>query len=205
MDGKRLPWLALCLCCCTRTAMPAPEDAARAYREAVERGDAAALHALLSRDAQSAYSEEDVREILERDERELRARAAACAAPAAEVRATAVLDSGKGPELGLTLEEGSFRIDSDSALFPRPRTPEAAARALALALESGQVDRVEAVLSKERRARLEERRAALLESLSELERASVQVSGLRAVIELPDGQVLELLEEEGVWKVEAVP
>ncbi len=105
----------------------------------------------------------------------------------------------------MTLEGGVFRIDSDAALFPRPRTPEAAARALVLALESGQVERVEAVLSAERRGGLEERRAALLQSLSGLDQASVQVLDHRAVIELPDGQVLQLVEEQGVWRVEAVP
>jgi hypothetical protein len=103
------------------------------------------------------------------------------------------------------LEEGAFRIDSDTAFFPRPRTPQAAARALEQALASGQAERVEAVLSAERRADLVERRAALLESLAALEQASVRVLDHRATIELPDGQLLELVEEDGVWRVEAVP
>lgn len=45
----------------------------------------------------------------------------------------------------------------------------------------------------------------LIESLSELDRASIQISDHRAVIELPDGQVIQLVEERGVWRVEAVP
>jgi len=184
--------------------MPDPRDAARQYEQAVAKGDAAALHALLSEQGQATYSEKDVRELLERDRAELRALAAACADPGAEVRATATV-SGDGTELGLTLEGEGFRVDSDAAFFPRPRTPEAAARALAVALESGQLTRVEATLSAERRAALEERRAALLQSLSELEQASVQVMGDRAVVELPDGQRIELVLEEGVWRVEAVP
>lgn len=205
MDPKGLACLAVCLCCCARTQMPDPREAARAYEDAVEQGDAAALHALLSREAQTTYSPQDVSEILERDRRELAARAQACADPDAQVEAVAVVAGAEGAELGLALEDGRFRIDSDTALFPRPRTPEAALRALAWALESQQISRVEATLSEERRASLEERRLALLQSLAERDRALIRVSDHRAVVELPDGQVVELVEEEGVWRVEAVP
>jgi hypothetical protein len=159
----------------------------------------------LSRQAQATYSEQDLALILQRDQKELLAHAAAYTAAASEVTATALVTSDAKLELALTLEDGAFRIDSDTALFPRPGTPEAAARALILALSSGQVERVEEILSSDRRADLEERRAALLESLSALDQAAVRVRDHRATIELPDGQVLELVEEEGVWRVEAVP
>ena len=185
--------------------MPDPEDAARAYEEALRQGDAAAVRALLSQQAQATYSEEDVRALLQRDGKELHARAAACVDPNAEVEATATVRGDGDAELELSLEDGTFHIDSDGALFPRPTTPEAAARALRAALESGRIERVERAMSGERRAGLEERRAALLESLSELDRASIRVSDHRAVVELPDGQMIELVEERGVWRVEAVP
>lgn len=185
--------------------MPDPRDAARAYEDAIRRGDARAVRALLSEQAQTTYSEKDVKALLLRDGKELRERAAACVDPAARMEATAVVRGDGDVELGLTLEDGSFHVDSDAALFPRPTTPEAAARALQLALESGRIERVERALSGTRRASLEERRAALIESLSELDQASIQVSDHRAVIELPDGQVIELVEERGVWRVEAVP
>lgn len=205
VDLRLLLLLGLCVCCSPRGRMPDPRDAARQYEQAVSQKDAAALHALLSREARSTYSLKDVAELLERDQADLSSRASACAEPAAELRATAVVASPSGLELGLALEDGLFRIDSDSALFPRPQTPEAAVRALVWALKSGETERVEAVLSAERRAGLEERRAALLESLSGLDRASVQVRDHRAVVELPDGQEIELVEEQGVWRVEAVP
>jgi hypothetical protein len=185
--------------------MPDPRDAARQYEQAISRGDAAALHALLSQEAQSTYSVEDVAQLLERDGPDLLRHASACIDPAAQVQATATIDSQIGLELGLVLEAGGFYVDSDTALFPRPQTPEAAVRALEWALRSGDTQRVEAILTAERRAGLEERRAALLESLSGLEQASVQVLDHRAVIELPDGQQIELLQEQGVWRVEAVP
>jgi hypothetical protein len=190
---------------CARTRVPDPRDAARQYEEALEQGDAARLHALLSRRAQATYSEADLALLMKRDGKELLGNARGCVDPAAKVAANASMTTGAGLELGLELEEGAFRIDSDTALFPRPGTPEAAARALIQALASGQVERVEAILSSDRRADLEERRAALLESLSGLDQASVRVRDHRATIELPDGQVLELVEEEGVWRVEAVP
>jgi hypothetical protein len=185
--------------------MPDPRDAAREYEQAISAGDAIALHALLSRDAQATYSEQDVAELLRRDREDLVRRAAACSDPAAAVKATATVDSTSGLELELALEEGAFRIDSDTALFPRPQTPEAAVRALAWALRSGEAERVEAILSAERRAALEARRSALLESLSGIDRASYRISDRRAVVELPDGQEIELVKEHGVWRVEAVP
>lgn len=185
--------------------MPDPRQAARAYEQALESGDAARVRALLSKDAQDTYSEQDVKALLQRDGQELRAQAAACADESARVEATAVVRGAGQAELGLTLEEGAFRIDSEAALFPRPATPEAAARALRAALSSGHIERIERALSGQRRAFLEERRAALLESLADLERASIRVSDQSAVIELPDGQVLELVEEGGVWRVEGVP
>jgi len=190
---------------CARTRVPDPRDAARQYEEALEQGDAARLHALLSRRAQATYSEADLTLLLKRDGKELLENARGCVDPGSSVSASASMTTGAGLDLGLELEDGAFRIDSDTALFPRPGTPEAAARALRQALSSGQVERVEAILSRDRRADLEERRAALLESLSALDQASVRVRDHRATIELPDGQLLELVEEEGVWRVEAVP
>ncbi len=89
-------YLALTFCGCARTQMPDPRDAARQYEQAIRSGDAAVLHALLSREAQATYSEQDIVALLERDRRELLENAAGCVDPASEVSATALL-TGWGP------------------------------------------------------------------------------------------------------------
>lgn len=185
--------------------MPDPRDAARSYEKAVRSGDAVALRELLSEEARLAYSEADLRRLLQAEKVELASRAASVAAASARVDVRATLGTARGPELSLAVEQGEFRLSSDSALLPRPESPRAALVALGAALHSRDAGRLEVLLSEEQQVRMAERRAALLSSLLELDGATWEVQDEKATAVLPDGQVVELVREGGVWRVRALP
>src|SRR5262245_31087947 len=108
---------------CGPLALPDPRAAARAYADAAARGDAARVHALLTREAQRTYGPSGVAKLVRDERAELGRMAAAVTRPDARVEAQATLRLADGSEAVLTLEHDEFRVAAAETLPSAARTP----------------------------------------------------------------------------------
>lgn len=198
----RLAGFALVCLGCGARKVPSPEPVLREYQQAVGRKDADKLYSLLSEQARKEISPETLKRILARDHAQLSDFAERI--NAADVKETVELQLSAGTVAELELLEGRFWITSTGGLPPRPRTAEQAAVLLKQAVETRSYDQALALMSHDGRAKLEAVFERLDTSLSELSAAVVEVKGTRATIEFPSGLLLELKQEQGVWKVDEV-
>lgn len=235
MRGSRKGWLLLWawVSACTGASPAAsPADTLRAYREAVERRDAAAVHRLLSADTRDEVSVDAIAASLERSgpelERDAR-RMEGALALGLEERAELPVEGGLPVELvreptGSTppgaapagtassdrppappASEPPFAIDGGALEIVSLATPEQAVRALREALARGDLRLFLAVLSASSRTALETERARLLEETSEPADLEVEVEGDRATVRLTGGRTLPLVREGSTWRVMDLP
>src|SRR5262245_57227061 len=101
---------------CAGSSLPDPKEAARTYAEAVRRGDAEAVHAMLTRDSRRSLGAQGTRRLLTSERLELERQAKALLAAPPSVEATATIPLADGSEVGLTLEEGGFRVAAAETL-----------------------------------------------------------------------------------------
>lgn len=188
---------------CASARMPPPEEAAAAYSQALESGDAAALHQMLTSQARENISEEEVKAELERNKAEHSQRAVAFSgAEPVVVEGEASLFLQGGHDVVLSLEGGGFALSSGSVLPSRPLTPEQAARDFALALAMRNYERIEGALSERGKKQLAEVFDSLDEELKALDLAIFDVREDSAVVSFPSGMHLLLVREAGVWRIE---
>ncbi|MFO0694380.1 MAG: hypothetical protein U0230_12545 [Polyangiales bacterium] len=214
MRGSRKGWLLLWVwvsACGGASPAASPGDTLRAYREAVERGDAAAVHRLLSADTRDEVPVEAVAAALEGSgpelEREARQMEAAVAL-GLEESAEVPLEGGLPVELVREPEggpEGPFAIDGGAFELVSLATPEQTVRALREALSRGDLRLFLAVLSSSSRTALETERARLLEETSEPADLEVEIEGDRATVRLTGGRTLPLVREGSTWRVMDLP
>src|SRR5438067_1071083 len=130
-------WVALgtaaCLGC-WRSPMPDPKDAVFAYEAAAAKGDARAIHAMLSERSKKALKVGDVERIVADERAELATQAKAVADSGAMVRASARVRYADGEDATLDVEEGGFRVSSADGLPAAARTPAGALEQLRRAL-----------------------------------------------------------------------
>jgi hypothetical protein len=187
---------------CGRSAMPDPRDAAARYARAVERGDAAAVHALLTSGARQRYGEAETARLLRDARAELVARAKAVADASAVVNASAELRFTDGEAVHLALEDGEFRVDAAGTLPAAARTPAEALEQLRRALARRSYAALVRVLSADTQSALEGELRSLVKGLHDPETLNIRVDGERAEVEVPGGHVVRLRREAGVWRVE---
>jgi hypothetical protein len=198
-------WLLLGLVAgCSAPTLPPPEAAARRFAEAAERGDADALYAMLTTDAQLAYGEDGTRTLVDESRRELAKVGRALGGDDLQVEARAVVRYVDGERAELILEDGALRIELSDALPTRASTPEAALAALRAALARRSFAAVLRLLSAETRAAVERDLDAVVDGLAEPETLEVEIDGDEARVALPDGHRVSLRREDGVWRVEAL-
>lgn len=188
---------------CARTAVPEPELAARRFAAAAARGDAATLHAMLTREAREHLGEAGVAKLVAESRAELgRMGRAFSAKPLHTTTITRVrFDDGEVAELAL--EDGQFRISSAAGLPSEARTPVDALDDLRNALARRSYAGLLRVLSKETQLAIERDLRSLVEGLENPESLQIRVTGDRAEVEVPGGHVVRLRREAGFWKVES--
>lgn len=200
------PWLAcgyLALQAgCAARPMPDPRDAARAYAAAAERGDAEALHGMMTSESRQAYGEAEVRRLVADSRDELRQRGRSLREGPLEAEAQAELAYPDGEAAVLHLEAGTFRVGAAGTLPAGAVTPGQALAELRLALARRSYPALARVLGQASRMQLEDQLTSLVRSLEHPESADIAVQGDRATIELPEGHRVTLRREQGVWKVE---
>ncbi|HSC89737.1 MAG TPA: hypothetical protein VLC09_20795 [Polyangiaceae bacterium] len=194
---------------CGGATLPAPEAAAQSYADAVERGDAEAMRALLTQRGREELDAATVTRLLKENQTELRARAGGlrdCIAHGtcpSQARAQLLFDD--GVEVALVGESGQFWIDGAGTLPARPSTPEAALVELRWALRRGRPEGLMALLTDERRRAIQLDLRTLDEALGELELALIEVRGDHAEATLSHGVRVSLRRVAGAWRVEEFP
>lgn len=200
-----------CYCCwgllasswgCAPAALPSPESAVEEYYEAVRTQDARLLHSRLTRRAREALSQKELADSLNENQDELKVRAAEFASPdvVPVVDATMFLKGGR--EAHLHFEGSSFRIDPLGVTPSHPQSPTEVLKLLREAVSTKKVELFLALLSREGQRAFQSHLESLEASLEQLNSAIVEIRQDRAVIELPDGLVLELVQERGAWRIE---
>jgi len=189
---------------CGRPALPDPRLAARAYADAAAQGDAARLHALLTRDAQRTYGEPRVAELVKDERAELRATAAAVTARDARVDATATLVLTDGGRVELQLEPDGFRVAAAETLPAAARTPTEALDGLRRALARRSYPALLRLLSAESRNAVEIEVRSLAAALETPATLDVRVQGDRADVDVGGGHQITLRREDGSWHVEDI-
>jgi hypothetical protein len=186
---------------CTPRAVPDPKPVVEKYAAASRRGDANAVYALLTRDAQRQLGRERVTQILSDSKQELAEQSKGVTSERAEIATRATVRFVDGEMATLSVDEGRFRIASASALPAQASTPEQALAELRTVLMRRSYPGLVRVLTKETAHGFETKLDSLVEALDEADALEIQVDGDRAVVEAPNGHHIELERESGVWKI----
>jgi hypothetical protein len=187
---------------CGRPALPDPRLTVSSYAEAVARGDAPRIHALLTREAQRTYGQAKVTELVRDERAELGRQAAAVSRPDARVDASATLLLADGTSVELALEPEGFRVAAADTLPAAARTPTEALEGLRLALTRRSYAALLRVLSAESRAAVELDLRALATALGDPATLDIRVQGDRAEVDVGAGHLVTLKRESGTWRVE---
>lgn len=208
---------ALASGCAGTRASTHPNETLRAYAEALEKGRLAEAYDLLSSEAKKTIPYDAFVRASRENPQEVKALAEAVRRPAGPPRVTAsVVPPGGGPALLLVFENGEWRIDASSIDFYSQATPERAVMAFVRAYDNRRFD---VLLRFVPDAQKQDLTAAALEKAwstdqkDDIERliqalraalptARFELLGDRATMAFGSGGTLELVREQGVWKVE---
>ncbi|MBK7581772.1 MAG: hypothetical protein IPI67_16385 [Myxococcales bacterium] len=187
---------------CGGQGLPDPKLAAAEYAAHVEQGDADAIYAMLTRDAQRAHGRTGVKNLVKESQAELSRTARSVASAGSKVEMQATVRFADGEQSALEVEDGNFRVSSAGALPLGARTPAQALAGLRQALARRSYAGVMRVLSSESQSAIENDMRSLVEGLEQPETLDVKISGDRAEVQLPGGHVVKLKREAGFWRVE---
>ncbi len=187
---------------CGPRVMPDPRDAARAYARAAAAGDADALYEMMTSEGRQSHGRDGVQRLVEETRPELQRRSQSLSKGPLLAAARAELGYGDGEVAVLELEEGTFRVGAAATLPAGATTPHQALADLRRALAQRSYAALARVLADGNRRHLEEQLTSLVRSLEDPEGADVSVQGDRATVTLPEGHLVSLRREQGVWKVE---
>jgi hypothetical protein len=187
---------------CARATIPDPREAVRAYEAAAAKGDARAIHGMLSERSRKSLAVSDVEHILADERAELATQAKGMQDPNAVVRASARVRYADGEDATLDVEGGSFHISSADALPAGARTPNEALEQLRRVLARRSYAGLMRVLSPSTRSAIESDLRSLVDGLAHPDGLDVQVSGDVASVQIQGGHFVKLRRDGGVWKVE---
>ena len=213
---RALALLMLAAGCGLSTRPQNPEQVVGQYSDALRAGDARRAWSLLSEEARRAMPFELFRAELQRDPAAARRLADAVMRPSGPVTVTAVLVGADGDELHLVFEDGQWRLDADS-IDPYPQaTPRQALGSFVRAVRrrrfdvllhlAPEADRKGLDAAKLARAIDVDQKAEVMAFVEALEAAlptaPVEILGNRATMGLGSGSTVQLVLEDGAWKIE---
>ncbi len=197
-----VPALALLTIGCAGSRIPDPREAAAEYAAAASRGDARALHDMLSTSSKKALSQEDVDRLVREERPELAELARAVTSREAETRARARVRYGDGEEAALDLERGELKVTSAGTLPGGAATPEGALDQLRRALARRSYAGLVRLLSPATRAAIEADLRSLVTGLERPATLRIETHGDDASAAVPGGHHVKLKRFEGVWRIE---
>jgi hypothetical protein len=186
---------------CASQRVPDPKVTARAYASAAQRGDAAAIYALLTPEGQRALGPAGTRQLVSESKQELARTAQNIQSDGARVDAGAEARFSDGESATLVLENGRFKVDAASLLPARPRTPSQALAGLRRALARRSYPALMAVMTGDSQGALESDIGSLVSGLEHPETLDIQINGDSAEVQLPTGHRIVLKREAGIWRV----
>lgn len=189
------------LLACSSKPLPDPRVAVQRWADAVEKGDSEAVHALLTEDARRSRGESRVAELLKLHHKELTATGQATASPQARLETVAELSLPHDSTATVVVEEGRFRVAAAGALPAAASTPLDAVRELREVLARRSYAGLLRVLSGDTAGALEGGVKDLVDALEEPSALEIAVDGRRATARIPGGHQIELVREDGVWRV----
>ena len=208
---------ALLSACAGAGATRSPERVLRDYSAALEAGKAEEAYALLSDEAKKSIPFEYFRRMLKENPEEVRELAKSLNRPTASPpRVTATVLAPDGQSLLLIYEHGEWKVDGSAIDLYSQASPEAAVRAFVRAFNNRRYDVLLRFVPDEQRQGLTEAQLKAAwegEQRSELERltaalnsalptARFELLGDRATMAYGAGGTVELIREQGVWKIE---
>ena len=186
---------------CASQLVPDPKVTARAYASAAQRGDAAAIYALLTPAGQRALGAAGTKQLVGESRSELARTAQALQSEGARVEANAEARFSDGESATLVLEDGRFKVDAATLLPARPRTPSEALSGLRRALARRSYPALMALMTGDSKSALESDVGSLVSGLEHPETLDIQINGDSAEVLLPTGHRIVLKREAGIWRV----
>lgn len=189
---------------CLRAGVPDPRVTANEWAEAADKGDADALHGLLTRRGQATVSRAEVATTVGSAKAELRAQAGEIRRATKEpVPTVALLRYPDGTEATLVLEEGRFALRSGGFLPGGGAHPEETIAAFRDALRRRSYGALLRLLSPNLRAVVEAQLSGLERAIPDDPRKVVPTeAGDELEIKLDDGHRLKLRRVDKTWYIE---
>ena len=207
--------LALC-CCAARQEPGSPRETLEAYAQALEEGRIRDAYALLTDEAKKSTPFEAFARMVKENPEEIREIVRALSRPASPPVVTAQVTTPDGESLRLVYEDGAWRIDASAVDLYNQETPEAAVASFVRAFENKRYDvlmrfvpdaeseglsatKLKQAFEGEQREEVERLTQALRAALPT---ARVERLGERATMSYGAGGTVELVREQGLWKIE---
>jgi hypothetical protein len=193
-----------------------PHEALRAYALALKEQRTADAYALLSREAKTHLSFAEFSRMLSENPREIEDISAGLLQPAEAPEITATLSSPDGETLRLVYEGDAWRVDGSTLDLYSQATPQSAIESFLRAYANQRYDillrfvpdakregltevKLREAWQGEQREQLEKLTQALSASLPNLR---IETLGTRATVAYGAGGTLELVHEQGEWRIE---
>jgi hypothetical protein len=197
--------LATSVACIGGGSVPNPESAALAWAAAAERGDADALHGMLSKRSRATMSRTDVAATVASARAELRDQAGEIRATQQKnhIPAMAMLRWDDGTEASLIHEHGGFRV-ANAVLMPGGgTTPSEAVSGFREALKRRSYPAILRMLSPSLRAAVEAQLKGLEESIGDPDKLPYPgEAGDELEIKLENGHKLKLKRVDKTWYID---
>jgi hypothetical protein len=205
------------LCCCAARQEPeSPRETLEAYARALEEGRVRDAYALLTDEAKKSTPFEAFARMVKENPEEIREIVRALSRPASPPVVTAQVTTPDGESLRLLYEDGAWRVDASAVDLYNQETPEAAVASFVRAFENKRYDvlmrfvpdgeseglnaeKLKQAFEGEQREEVERLTQALRAALPT---ARVERLGERATMSYGAGGTVELIREEGLWKIE---
>lgn len=202
--------------CASTQASAQPHETLRTYSRALEQGRARDAYELLSADAKKSMTFEAFQRAVKENSKEVRELADALQRPSGPPSVTATVAAPGAPPLLLVYEDGEWRVDGSSIDFYSQATPERAVLAFVRAYENRRFDVLLRFVPDDQKQDLTAQmleKAWTTEQKDDIERlvqalraalptARFELLGDRATMAFGAGGTLELVRQQGVWKVE---
>jgi hypothetical protein len=187
---------------CATGRIPDPRASAEAWADAADRGDAAALHGMLTKRSAATISKADVAATVASAKAELKDQAKEIR-EAKDVAAVAILRWDDGTEASLVLEKGEFRVQSAVLMPGGGSRPEETIAGFRDALHRRSYPALLRMLSPSLRAAVEAQLKGLEQGIGDPEKLPIPAdAGDEIEIKLENGHKLRLKRIDKTWYID---
>jgi cell division inhibitor SulA len=206
----------MCLAGCGAGAARQPDTALRSYAEAVRAGDAPTAYGWLSQDAKKRMSFTVFERTLRERPEDLASLTEALLRPGERTAITATVSGAGGEQLGLVYEDGAWKADLSAVDLYSQATPVTTIASFVRAFDAHRYDVLlrfaprahkESLTDKVLRTAWEgEQKPEMLQLVAalraQLPTAQAEVVGERATVAYGQAGTVQLVLEDGAWKIE---